>query len=218
MVFLHFWANANSAGGGAQADTTVEPVAPAATAALRHPRQGLVLIVDDNPVNRLVGARAVNRLGYLTEAVSGGPQALEAVAASQFDAILLDCQMPGMDGYQTALEIRRREADQGHIPIIAATANAKESDQEKCLASGMDDYLSKPIRFAELEAALDRWVAHPAPVAPPLLFQNSPGHQIHPAIVHPFGAARHSFPVETQALRDGAAPRIAGPAPDLHAV
>jgi len=175
MVFLHSWINANNVGGGPQAQTTVEPVAPAAAPALRHPRQGLVLIVDDNPVNQLVAARAVNRLGYLTEVVSGGPQALEAVAASRFDAILLDCQMPEMDGYETAREIRRREAGQGHIPIIAATANTMEGDQEKCLASGMDDYLPKPIRFADLEAALDRWVAHPAPVAPPLLFQNSPG-------------------------------------------
>jgi signal transduction histidine kinase/ActR/RegA family two-component response regulator len=152
----------------------VEPATAHAKPAL-SPRQGLVLIVDDNPVNQLVAARAVNRLGYLTEVVSGGEQALEAVAASQFDAILLDCQMPGMDGYQTAFEIRRREAGQGHIPIIAATTNTMEGDREKCLASGMDDYLPKPIRFAELKAALDRWVAHPAPVAPPLLFENSPG-------------------------------------------
>jgi signal transduction histidine kinase/ActR/RegA family two-component response regulator len=150
-----------------------EPVTTGATAVL-GPRQGLVLIVDDNPVNQLVAARAMNRLGYLTKVASGGEQALEAVAASQFDAILLDCQMPGMDGYQTAAEIRRREAGLGHIPIIAATANTMEGDREKCLASGMDDYLPKPIRFAELKAALDRWVADPAPVAPPLLFQNSP--------------------------------------------
>jgi CheY-like chemotaxis protein/nitrogen-specific signal transduction histidine kinase len=153
----------------------VELVTAAGTAAQCHPRRGLVLIVDDNPVNQLVAARAVNRLGYLTEVVSGGEQALEAIAASQFDAILLDCQMPEMDGYQTAVEIRRREAGHGHIPIIAATANTAEGDQGKCLASGMDDYLPKPIRFAELEAALDRWVAHPAPVAAPLLFENSPG-------------------------------------------
>lgn len=152
-----------------------EPVTGGATPALCHPCQGLVLIVDDNPVNQLVAARAVSRLGYLTEVVSGGEQALEAVAARQFNAILLDCQMPGMDGYQTAFEIRRREAGQGHIPIIAATANTMEGDREKCLASGMDDYLPKPIRFAELKAALDRWVAHPAPLAPPLLFENSPG-------------------------------------------
>jgi signal transduction histidine kinase/CheY-like chemotaxis protein len=155
----------------------VEPAQPVTAGATPAPgsRQGLVLIVDDNPVNQLVAARAVNRLGYLTEVASGGEQALEAVAASQFDAILLDCQMPGMDGYQTAAEIRRREAGQGHIPIIAATANTMEGDREKCLASGMDDYLPKPIRFAELKAALDRWVAHPVPVAPPLLFENSPG-------------------------------------------
>jgi CheY-like chemotaxis protein/nitrogen-specific signal transduction histidine kinase len=151
-----------------------EPAAAAATPTRRYPRQGLVLIVDDNPVNQLVAARAVSRLGYLTEVVSGGQQALEAVAAGQFDAILLDCQMPGMDGYETALEIRRREAGHGHIPIIAATANATEGDHGKCEASGMDDYLPKPIRFAELEAALDRWVAHPVPVTPPLFFENSP--------------------------------------------
>jgi CheY-like chemotaxis protein/nitrogen-specific signal transduction histidine kinase len=122
--------------------------------------QGLILVVDDNPVNQLVAARVVNQLGYATEVASGGEPALEAMARTAFDAILMDCQMPVMDGYQTTAEIRRREGGRRHTPIIAVTANTAEGNLEKCLASGMDDFLSKPIRPAALQAALRRWGNH----------------------------------------------------------
>jgi CheY-like chemotaxis protein len=138
--------------------------------------QGLILVVDDNPVNQLVAARVVNQLGYATEVASGGEPALEAMARTAFDAVLMDCQMPVMDGYQTTAEIRRREGGRHHIPVIAVTANTAEGNLEKCLASGMDDFLSKPIRPAALETTLRRWLAPPARVAPPVLFQNSPHH------------------------------------------
>jgi CheY-like chemotaxis protein len=121
-----------------------ESIPPASTIdgppQLKH---GHVLVVDDNPINQLVAARAVTRLGYLAEVVSGGEQALEAIAQRAFEAVLLDCQMPGMDGYQTAAEIRRREAPSRRIPIIALTANTAEADVQRCLFSGMDDFLSK---------------------------------------------------------------------------
>jgi len=137
------------------------------------PRLGSVLVVDDNPINQLVAVRAVNRLGYLTEVVSGGEEAIERLKRNVFDAILLDCQMPGMDGYQTASEIRRGENGCRRTPIIALTANTEEGSIEKCLASGMDDYLAKPIRIPELEGALRRWIRAPAS-AMPLVLQNSP--------------------------------------------
>jgi two-component system, sensor histidine kinase and response regulator len=156
-----------------------EPIAPAPAPdepEKPHHCRGHVLIVDDNPVNQIAAARAVNRLGYEREVASGGEQALQALARNHFDAVLLNCQMPGMDGFQTALEIRRRERGSEHLALIAVTANPVEGDHEKCLASGMDDYLAKPIRLPELEAALLRWASHPAPVPAPLLFQKPPAN------------------------------------------
>jgi CheY-like chemotaxis protein len=125
-----------------------------------------VLVVDDNPVNQLVAQRALERLGYAVAVASGGHEALEKLQPdgcrhSRFEAILLDCQMPGMDGYQTAVTIRRRENGGPRVPIIALTANSSEEDREKCLASGMDDYLGKPLQIAALAKALERWVVSP---------------------------------------------------------
>jgi two-component system, sensor histidine kinase len=125
-----------------------------------------VLVVDDNPVNQLVAQRALERLGYAVEVASGGQQALEKLQPdgrhhSNFNAILLDCQMPDMDGYATAAAIRRRENSALRVPIIALTANSSEEDREKCLAYGMDDYLGKPLQIAALAKALERWVVTP---------------------------------------------------------
>ena len=122
---------------------------------------GRILVVDDNPINQLVAVRAVHSLGYAADAVAGGEAALEALSQVAYDAILMDCQMPGMDGFQVAGEIRTREASQGgkRIPIIAMTANGPGSDREQCTAAGMDDYLAKPFRIADLHSALNRWLA-----------------------------------------------------------
>ncbi|MBZ5582330.1 MAG: response regulator [Acidobacteriia bacterium] len=117
-----------------------------------------ILIIEDNPVNQIVASRAVRGLGYAVEVVSGGQAALGALSAGRFDLVLMDCQMPGMDGYQTAAEIRRREGRAPRLPIIAMTANAIPGDVERCLAAGMDDYLGKPVRLAELSSTLDRWL------------------------------------------------------------
>ncbi|MGA3019503.1 MAG: ATP-binding protein [Bryobacteraceae bacterium] len=121
-----------------------------------------VLIVDDNPVNQIVALRAVTGLGYQAEMAPGGEEALAAFARDRFDAILMDCQMPGMDGYQVAAEMRRLEAlatAAKPTPIIAMTANVIEGNQQKCVAAGMNDYLSKPMRLAPLAQALERWTA-----------------------------------------------------------
>jgi len=144
------------------------PAAPASPApvTMAAARRGRVLIVDDNPVNQLVAQRAVDRFGYRAEVVSGGAEALVAIreAARQrapFDAVLMDCQMPDMDGYQTTAAIRHWENGKHRVPIIALTANCIEGDREKCLDSGMDDYLAKPFRLASLESTLERWIARP---------------------------------------------------------
>lgn len=120
-----------------------------------------ILVVDDNPVNQVVAARALRCLGYAPEIVASGEGALEALAKRPYDLILMDCQMPGLDGYQTSAEIRRREAGRRPVPIVAMTANAIEGDRERCAAAGMDDYLAKPFRIAALQSVLDRWLPSP---------------------------------------------------------
>ncbi len=118
-----------------------------------------ILIVEDNPVNQIVAARALRTLGYAPDVASSGEAALDVLLKHPFDLILMDCQMPGMDGYQTAAEIRRREAGLHRTPIVAMTANTVDGDRERCAAAGMDDYLSKPFRMAALERALRRWLS-----------------------------------------------------------
>jgi signal transduction histidine kinase/ActR/RegA family two-component response regulator len=122
-----------------------------------------ILIVEDNPVNQIVALRAVRGLGYAAEVVSGGEAALEAWGRDSFDLILMDCQMPDMDGYEVTAEIRRREDGAGRVPIVAMTANTIDGDEEKCRASGMDDYLPKPVRLAALARTLERWLRVSAP-------------------------------------------------------
>jgi signal transduction histidine kinase/CheY-like chemotaxis protein len=126
-----------------------------------------VLIVDDNPVNQMVALRAVKNLGYIAEVATGGEQALQAIALVEFAAVLMDCQMPGIDGYQATTQIRKRAAEGGstrRIPIIAMTASVTEGDPERCRAAGMDDYLTKPLRMATLSAVLERWTHGPAAI------------------------------------------------------
>jgi signal transduction histidine kinase/CheY-like chemotaxis protein len=117
-----------------------------------------ILAVEDNPVNQMVAMRALVTLGYLADVVPGGEAALEALERCRFDLILMDCQMPGMDGYAAAAEIRRREGGRSRIPIVAMTANSIDGDRERCMAAGMDDYLSKPIRLVALGKMLECWL------------------------------------------------------------
>ena len=131
---------------------------PSATAAV-GPR---ILVVEDNAVNREVAAGMLENLGYRSESAVNGLLALEAIAESAYAAVLMDCQMPVMDGLTATQEIRRREAGSGgRVPIIALTANAMEANRERCLAAGMDDFLPKPFTQVQLAAVLGRW----APVA-----------------------------------------------------
>jgi PAS domain S-box-containing protein len=130
--------------------------------------QGSVLLVEDNATNRAVGLRQLLRLGLDAEAVDSGEEAVRVVAACRWDCVLMDCQMPGMDGFAATRAIRRAEGDERHTPIVALTANAMQGDREACLTAGMDDYLAKPVRLAVLQQMLARWLpgADPATAAP----------------------------------------------------
>jgi signal transduction histidine kinase/CheY-like chemotaxis protein/HPt (histidine-containing phosphotransfer) domain-containing protein len=128
-------------------------------AAAASPLTGHVLLVEDNPVNRQVAQRLLSLIGLSFVLAENGKEALEALEQRAFDAVLMDCQMPVMDGY-TATRIRRQKEASGskRVPIIAMTANAMAGDREKCLKSGMDDYMSKPLNRALVEQTLRKWL------------------------------------------------------------
>ena len=127
-------------------ETQVDPHAP------------LVLVVEDNEINRAVAVRTLERLGYRVEAARNGAEAVEKFAPETYGAVLMDCQMPVMDGYEATAQLRAAEAGRAPTPIVAMTAGALTGDRERCLAAGMDDYVSKPVAFEDLEAVLRRWV------------------------------------------------------------
>jgi signal transduction histidine kinase/CheY-like chemotaxis protein len=124
------------------------------------PAAALVLVVEDSPVNRLVAVHVLERCGFRAHVVNDGREALEALATQRYDAVLMDCQMPDIDGYEATRELRRREDGTGrHTPVIAMTAHAMTGDRERCLEAGMDDYLAKPVRSQALNDVLRRWIA-----------------------------------------------------------
>lgn len=136
-----------------------------------------MLLAEDNPVNVEVATAMLDSLGVDVSCARNGEEALQAVRAGHYDVVLMDCQMPVMDGFAATGEIRRHERENGRgrkLPIIAITANALQGDRESCLAAGMDDYLSKPFTQQQLAAVMGRWIALPLPCAPPAAQAETP--------------------------------------------
>jgi signal transduction histidine kinase/ligand-binding sensor domain-containing protein/DNA-binding response OmpR family regulator len=127
-----------------------------------------VLIAEDNVVNQKVAMRMLEKLGLRPELARNGLEAVQMFAMAPYDLILMDCHMPEMDGYAATREIRRAEGSNRRVNIIAMTAEAMAGARDQCLASGMDDYVSKPVRLQDLFEVLQKWIAQQAPVADPV--------------------------------------------------
>jgi CheY-like chemotaxis protein len=123
-------------------------------------REIRVLVVEDNLVNQTVAVRTLNKMGLAAESAHNGSEALEKLKEGAFDLVLMDVQMPGMDGIETTQVIRSREAEEGspRLPIIAMTAHALRGDRERCLEGGMDGYITKPINVSDLSKAVFQWL------------------------------------------------------------
>jgi CheY-like chemotaxis protein len=124
-----------------------------------------VLLAEDNPVNQRVAQRLLEKLGCHVDVCANGLDACAALTRGHYDLVLMDCQMPEMDGYQATAQIRRHEGAERHTLIAALTANALDGDRERCLRAGMDDYLSKPVKKEDLQNLFGRW------------FQGAPAHR-----------------------------------------
>ncbi|MBY0471480.1 response regulator [bacterium] len=116
-----------------------------------------ILLAEDNTVNQLLAAKLLEKAGYHTDIATNGIEAVQAVKDFNYDLVLMDCQMPELDGYEATRQIRRIEEFKD-LPIVALTANALQGDREQCLAAGMSDYISKPVQYSELVKILDKWL------------------------------------------------------------
>jgi CheY-like chemotaxis protein/HPt (histidine-containing phosphotransfer) domain-containing protein len=151
-----------------------EPASPGVASEGLAPRQpnrsGHILLVEDNAVNQKLAQTMLSRLGFRVSIANDGREALQRTGTEPYDVVLMDCQMPNMDGFEATAGIRRQEQAEGRrrVPIIALTANAMAGDRERCLEAGMDDYLPKPVKQHQLGATLDRWMA-PTPGRQPLV-------------------------------------------------
>ena len=126
-----------------------------------RPRRGLLLLAEDDPVNQRVAVAMLQGDGYRVDTVANGAEAVEAIVAGRYEAVLMDCHMPVMDGYEASNRIRALERAGQRTPIIAMTAGARHEDWARCLSVGMDDYLAKPVKRRDLLSVVARWTAEP---------------------------------------------------------
>jgi two-component system sensor histidine kinase/response regulator len=137
------------------------PVADAAS--IVPPRRGRILVAEDNAINQLVAEQVLAKLGYSVDIVGNGAEALAAIKSGLYSAVLMDCHMPVMDGFEAARQIRITEAGaERRLPIIAMTAGVMEEDRERCTAAGMDGYIAKPISIKAIDEALAHWTSRSA--------------------------------------------------------
>ncbi|MBK6686714.1 MAG: PAS domain S-box protein [Deltaproteobacteria bacterium] len=138
--------------------------------------QRRILVVEDNPVNQRIARHLLSRLGHQVEAVENGVEALQALRQGAYDLVLMDCQMPLMDGYEATRRLRAGDtgALDPRVPVVAMTANALDSDRAACLAAGMDDFISKPVELSALASVLERWLRPRAELLPLGLLAPSP--------------------------------------------
>jgi CheY-like chemotaxis protein len=166
QTITNAWARRRCAGNAAAV-----PFVPAAArrAAVNRAASGApggrtvrILVAEDNAVNQRVAVRMVEKLGLRADVAADGREAIQLFGMLPYDLILMDCQMPNMDGYDASREIRRLEPPGGHALIVATTAEAMAGSRERCLEAGMDDYIAKPVRFDDLSAVLSKWLQRSA--------------------------------------------------------
>ncbi|MEW1808469.1 response regulator [Pseudarthrobacter sp. NPDC080039] len=169
------------------------------------PSLGRILVVEDNEVNQLVARSMAERLGYTADIVDDGAQAVSATAETSYAAVLMDCHMPVMDGFEATRTIRRRDRNSRHLPIIAMTAGALAEDRDKCLAAGMDAYLTKPVDLTRLAELLTTWA--PSTVPPKGEHALDPGRL---EILRNLGGgnAQGLLPEAAAAFREGIKPSV----------
>jgi PAS domain S-box-containing protein len=136
-----------------------QPVAAPVAPAISPSRRADILVAEDNVINQRVATALIERRGYRAGVVSNGQEALDALLRQSYALVLMDCQMPVMDGFEATREFRKRESQARRTPVIAMTAHAMSGDRERCIAAGMDDYLSKPVLPEDLDRIFERWLA-----------------------------------------------------------